>query len=93
MKVVRNLIFGLFSMLLMGAGHFAFANEAVVTARRNPPKLEVSSSSNVIPKDVTIKVRDLPVESNNGVWCKWVKRHTIHLFCEIVVEWVLMVMV
>lgn len=25
MKVVRNLIFGLFSMLLMGAGHFAFA--------------------------------------------------------------------
>ncbi len=67
MKVVRNLIFGLFSMLLMGAGHFAFANEAVVIARRNPPKLEVSSSSNVIPKDVTIKVRDLPVESNNGV--------------------------
>lgn len=54
-------------MLLMGAGHFAFAKEAVVTARRNPPKLEVSSSSNVIPKDVTIKVRDLPVESNNGV--------------------------
>ena len=76
MKVVRNLIFWLFSMLLLGAGHFAFANEAVVTARRNPPKLEVSSSSNVIPKDVTIKVRDLPVESNNGVWCKWVKLNT-----------------
>ena len=86
MKVVRNLIFWLFSMLLMGAGHFAFANqeniqdvhldEAVVTERRNPPKLEVSSSSNVIPKDVTIKVRDLPVESNNGVWCKWVKLNT-----------------
>ena len=76
MKVVRNLIFWLFSMLLMGAGHFAFANEAVVTARRNPPKLEVSSLSNVIPKDVTIKVRDLPVESNNGVWCKWVKLNT-----------------
>ena len=28
MKVVRNLIFGLFSMLLMGAGHFAFATGA-----------------------------------------------------------------
>ena len=54
-------------MLLMGAGHFAFANEAVVIARRNPPKLEVPSSSNVVPKDVTIKLRDLPVESNNGV--------------------------
>ena len=67
MKVVRNLIFGLFSMFLIGAGQLSVANEAVVTARRTPPKVEVSSSSNVIPKDGTIKVRDLPVESNNGV--------------------------
>lgn len=31
MKVVRNLIFGLFSVLLMGAGHFAFATGADAT--------------------------------------------------------------
>ena len=55
MKVVRNLIFGLFSMLLMGAGHFAFANqeniqdvhldEVVVTAKRKAANPQTSTTS------------------------------------------------
>ena len=73
MKVVRNLIFGLFSMLLMGAGHFAFANqeniqdvhldEVVVTAKRKAANPQTSTTSSASSPSRTEE-------------CKWVKLNT-----------------
>ena len=62
MKVLRNLIFCLFSMLLMGAGHFAFANqeniqdvhldEVVITAKRKTtnPQSSIANSPSAVPR-------------------------------------------
>ena len=73
MKVVRNLIFWFFSMLLMGAGHFAFANqeniqdvhldEVVVTAKRKTtnPHSSIANTPSGVPR----------IEE-----CKWVKLNT-----------------
>ena len=73
MKVLRNLIFCLFSMLLMGAGHFAFANqeniqdvhldEVVITAKRKTtnPQSSIANSPSAVPR-------------TEG--CKWVKLNT-----------------